>query len=272
MTTTAFSFWSWVKQLDLILRGETTSPAQLRAGTFNIPIFGLAVVIDALGLAYGLCMGLFALTGSGNGSLMQIPASMLKVPALFLLTLLVTLPSLYVFNALVGSRLTIASVVRLLVASLAVMLAVLASLGPIVGFFAICTTSYSFIVLLNVVVYAIAGLLGLKFLLQTLHRMTLARTELMYMPLTPPPPSGGTAAAEPRDDDLGPLDPTPNNVLGPHTKTVFRIWVLVFGLVGAQMGWILRPFVGDPNLPFQWFRSRESNFFQAVLAAFGNLF
>jgi hypothetical protein len=41
-------------------------------------------------------------------SFMQIPASMLKVPALFLLTLIVTLPSLYVFNALVGSRLTMA--------------------------------------------------------------------------------------------------------------------------------------------------------------------
>jgi hypothetical protein len=275
VTATALSFWSWVKQLDLILRGETTSPARLRDGRFDIPIFGLAVVIDALGLAYGACMGLFALTGSGSGSLMQIPASMLKVPALFLLTLLVTLPSLYVFNALVGSRLTMSSVVRLLVASLAVMLAVLASLGPIVGFFAICTTSYSFIVLLNVLVYAIAGVLGLKFLLQTLHRMTLARTEvLITMPLTPPPPSGGTAAAERRldPDDLGPLDPMPNNVLGPHTRTVFRIWVLVFGLVGAQMGWILRPFVGDPNLPFQWFRERQSNFFEAVIIAFGNLF
>ena len=35
----------------------------------------------------------------------------------FFLTLLVTLPSLYVFNAPVGSRLTVAAVVRLLVAS-----------------------------------------------------------------------------------------------------------------------------------------------------------
>ena len=34
---------------------------------------------------------------------MQLVASMLKVPTLFFLTLLVTLPSLYVFNALVGS-------------------------------------------------------------------------------------------------------------------------------------------------------------------------
>ena len=36
---------------------------------------------------------------------MQVLASMVKVPLLFYLTLLVTLPSLYVFNALVGSRL-----------------------------------------------------------------------------------------------------------------------------------------------------------------------
>jgi len=300
MTVAATSFWAWIKQLDLILRGETTSPARLREGKFEVPVFGLAVVIDALGLAYGACMGLFSLTGSGNGSYMQIPASMLKVPALFLLTLIVTLPSLYVFNALVGSRLTMLSVVRLLVAALAVMLAVLASLGPIVGFFAICTTSYSFIVLLNVLVYAIAGLLGLKFLLQTLHRMTIARADQVVVAVIPPPPSGGTAAADgpptegppaqkvipehlgqrdfapttttDNESELGPLDPIPDNVLGPHTRTVFRIWVLVFGLVGSQMGWLLRPFIGDPNLPFQWFRDREGNFFEAVATAFSSLF
>ena len=48
--------------------------------------------------------------------------------------------------------------------------------------------------------------------------------------------------------------------------------MIVFGLVGAQMGWVLRPFVGNPNLPFTWFRGRESNFFQAVLQTFLNLF
>jgi hypothetical protein len=31
------------------------------------------------------------------------------------------------------------------------------------------------------------------------------------------------------------------------------------------MGWVLRPFVGNPNLPFSWFRERNSNFFEAVL-------
>ena len=57
-----------------------------------------------------------------------------------------------------------------------------------------------------------------------------------------------------------------------HVKTVFRIWVIVFALVGAQMGWVLRPFIGNPNLEFTWFRGRESNFFQAILQTLGNLF
>ena len=42
-------------------------------------------------------------------------------------------------------------------ASLGVIVTVLASLGPIVAFFSVCTTSYPFMVLFNVVVFAIAG-------------------------------------------------------------------------------------------------------------------
>jgi hypothetical protein len=284
--------WNALRHLDRILRGEATSLPELRLGRFDIPIFGLALVIDLLGIAYGLCMGLFSLTAGGSGSYMQIPASMLKVPALFLLTLAVTLPSLYVFNALVGSRLTVLSVVRLLVASLAVMVAVLASLGPIVAFFSICTTSYSFIVLLHVAVFSVSGLLGLAFLLQTLHRMTLAAEPEIAggaeRRLAPPPlpidaespvvvacfdhafPTAGSGDIPPSPP--GPADSsTPGalsrirgHVLGAHVKTVFRIWLLVFGLVGAQMGWVLRPFIGHAGQPFQWLRPMQSNFFEAV--------
>src|SRR5436190_1802643 len=129
--------WAWIQQLDRLLRGQATEIEQLQDGKLRIPVLGLAIVIDLLGLIYGGCMGIFAITGSGNGHLMQVPATMLKVPALFLLTLIVTMPSLYVFNALVGSRLTFIAVLRLLVASLAVTLAVLASIGPIVAFFSL---------------------------------------------------------------------------------------------------------------------------------------
>ena len=109
-------------------------------------------------------------------NVLQVVASMVKVPLLFYLTLLVTLPSLYVFNALVGSRLSLSTVIRLLVASLGVIVTVLASLGPIVAFFSVSTTSYPFMVLFNVVVFAVAGVLGLTFLLQTLQRLNVAET------------------------------------------------------------------------------------------------
>jgi hypothetical protein len=60
--------------------------------------------------------------------------------------------------------------------------------------------------------------------------------------------------------------------LGRHTRLVFGCWVIVFALVGAQMGWVLRPFIGNPAQEFDWFRERKSNFFEAVLNAIGTLF
>ena len=199
----------------------------------------------------------------------QVLASMLKVPLLFYLTLLVTFPSLYVFNALVGSRLGLGTVVRLLVASLGVMVTVLSSLGPIVAFFSVSTASYPFMLLFNVVVYAVAGTLGMAFLLQTLHRMSVVDSQ--RLPGSPPPLSSSPESLV-FDDPAGALEPLENRVLSKHVKTVFRLWVIVFALVGAQMGWVLRPFVGNPNTPFTWFRPRSSNFFQAVLQTLQSLF
>jgi hypothetical protein len=245
--------WNWIKILDRLLRGEQTRLPILLSGKFDVPVLGLTVMIDLLGMIYGLCMGLFSVTPGGSGHPMQLVATMVKVPALFLLTLLVTFPSLYVFNALVGSPLFVLSVLRLLIASLAVMLATLASIGPIVSFFSFTTTSYPFMVLFNVAVFAIAGFLGLAFLLQTLRRLTIASAALAQPALT--------------DSDPGPLEPPADNLLAPHVKVIFQIWVVVFGLVGAQMAWVLRPFIGHPGQPFTWFRHIHSNFFIAVMDA-----
>ena len=37
------------------------------------------------------------------------------------------------------------------------------------------------------------------------------------------------------------------------------------------MGWVLRPFIGSPDLAFAFFRPKESNFFAAVFSALGKL-
>lgn len=279
---------AWIHQLGSILRGEATRLSALRTGTINIPARGLSVVIILLGMLYGACMGSFAVFNDSGGEWKQLVATTLKVPLLFFLTLVITFPSLYVFNALVGSRLSLLSVLRLLVAALGVMLAVLASMGTIVMFFGLSTTSYPFMLLLNVVVYAVAGILGLRFLLHTLHRLTvvLEETETPVITRTaetpPPPPAPSDQEAMKFDPpptatpalpirDHGALDRLDDRVIGANVKTVFNIWVIVFGLVGAQMGWVLRPFVGHPDLPFEWFRDRSSNFFQGVWRALAEL-
>ena len=310
-----------LRYLDRVIRGDATRPDALRQGDIQQPIGGLAVIGAILGALYGLCMGSFAIFQGRHAPVLQLFATMLKVPVLFFLTILVTFPSLYVFNALVGSRLTMQSVLRLLIISLAVMLTVLASLGPIVAFFSASTTSYPFMLLLNVLIFAVSGLLGLRYMLITLNRLSMAQQEPslpMYSPamngnetgngappmppaqampsmqtmppVQPVPPNGATQQpmmpqqpgfapppqyapqAAPRPMPAGALEPPASRAIAQNVKTVFRVWIVVFGMVGAQMAWVLRPFLGSPDHPFSLFRTRESNFFEAILYALQHLF
>lgn len=285
-----------LKKLDSILRGDATRISSLRGGTIDVPIKDMIAVITLLGVIYGMCMGSFAAL-RGRYDILQLVSSGLKFPLLFALTLAVTFPSLYVFNALVGSRLSMKSVLKLSVAAIGVMMAVAASLGPIVVFFSLSTTSYRFMQLLNVVMCAIAGLLGLAFLLRTLHRLVLVQQWQDYQQdlkrrsdKGENPPEYGTRSdpSDPDPDARVPLpelnDPESLEKLpaaaldrigdGTHrrARVVFNTWVVVFALVGAQMSWVLRPFIGRPDKDFEIFRTREGNFFQGIFEALDKLF
>lgn len=263
------------RALDRILRGDATRLPLLREGRFDVPAVGLLGLIVFLSMIYGACMGLTAVItrwpqDTRIMGFQQLGASVVKVPMLFLLTLVITFPSLYVFNALIGSRLTVGAMLRLLVAAMSVMLALLSSFGPIVAFFAMSTTSYPFMKLLNVVVFAIAGGMGLAFLLQTLHRLTLAQLPPAVQPPIPEPFVEGDSESSqppplPAQIFSGSIDRLDDRPPAANVKLVFRIWIIVFGLVGAQMSWVLRPFIGDPTQPFAFFRGRESNFFEGVM-------
>lgn len=128
----------WWLQLDSILRGDATDPRRLRETGMRMPVGGLLVVLLLLAMLYGACMGSYSIfraveAGESQPNDLQLFATMLKTPTLFFLTLIITFPSLYVFNALVGSRLRFRQLLGLLIFSLAVNLAVLAALGPFVG-------------------------------------------------------------------------------------------------------------------------------------------
>jgi hypothetical protein len=242
----------WFLVIDRLLRGGYTGPEALAQGRVGLPARGLIAIGAVLGAAYGACMGLFAALREEHATALQVLASAVKVPLLFLLTLVVTVPSLYVFSALAESRLRFPSTLRLLLAAVAVNLALLASFGPVTAFFTFSTESYAFMVLLNVAFFALAGAVGLAFLRRALGAVFVG---------VEPPPGAAAPAFLPRRDSSP----------AAKARRVFGAWTLIYGVVGAQMAWILRPFVGTPDLPFSLFRPRESNFFMAVLRALAQL-
>jgi hypothetical protein len=222
----------WLTELDQLLRGEHTRKDDLQAGRVGLPARRLAMLAVGLGLVYGAAMGLFAATGGREQAWRHLVASAAKLPLLFGLTLLVTFPSLYVFAALANSRLRVRETLRLLVAAITVMLGVLASFAPVTVFFTLSTDSYRFMLFLNVVFPG-------------------SRAWWAWVPFRRGEPVF--------PDEAGAEE-------GRRARRIFRVWLLLFGVVGAQMAWILKPFVGNPQLPFAWVRdSRVSSFFEFVL-------
>ena len=270
----------WIRQLDGLLRGQSTQPELLQRGAFELALRRFVVMSVLLGAAYGFFMGWYALTTRETDGFKQLIASMVKLPTLFLLTLGVSFPSLYVFSALTGCRLSFKAVLRLLVATITVHLAIAASFGPILGFFTVSTDNYAFMVLLNVVLLATGGFVSLAFLLKTLRGLS---GEPVREQVVAEHVDEGGAQDEPDDQvtrsqalpGLGgrrvPIRRAPNTPPRDAGAPVFGVWIIIYGLVGAQMGWILRPFVGNPNIAFAWLRPRGGNFFESVWVQLSHL-
>ncbi|MBX3728418.1 MAG: hypothetical protein KF858_04465 [Candidatus Sumerlaeia bacterium] len=188
------------------------------------------------GAFYGAVMGATNLL-QGTAIPMQekllfVLSSALKVPFLFLLCLAIVLPPIYVSNAFVGAKLRFRQMVAILAAGVGMQVILLASMATVALFFALTTRSYHFIKLMHVLFFCYAGVAGLSFVARTIQSMQ------------------GTAGR-----------PTPAHV--------FALWLMLYGFVGIQLAWTLRPFVGSPNEPFQVFREREGNFVESVFYSTG---
>jgi hypothetical protein len=275
-----------LRGVDRLLRGDVTRAEDLRAGRIDASARSLAASGLALGAAYGAFMGIYAVLAPGGPGWDQWLSTTLKVPTLFLLTLLVTFPSLYVISTLCGSRLRYEQTLRLLLAAVTVNLALLASLGPVTAFFTLSTDSHPFLVLLNVLFFAVSGFVGLGFLKRALRAVfdVPPPPPLAASPLVPPnagiadpgapaaaastdgePPASRLAAAVAAAPGVSTVPVRRDGRSAPDPgRRVFRIWTLVYAVVGCQMAWILRPFLGQPGDGFVLFGERRSNFFAGV--------
>jgi hypothetical protein len=181
----------------------------------------------------------FALYGAVMGSthsLWQTLSSAVKLPLLFLATLVVCSPTLYFFNLIFGSNQSLAQNFTLILTAITVTAVLLLSFAPIVLFFLLTTSHYQFFKLLNVGVFAITGIVGVIFLSQGMRIVSASGKE-------------GTGARQ----------------------NVVRLWILIYAFVGSQMAWTLRPFIGAPRLQFELFRQLGGNFYTNIFASIGEI-
>ena len=188
-------------------------------------------VITLSGLACGACMGSFS--ADAWDRLLSIPYVALKLPLLIFATSLVCLPGFIVLNTVLGLQSDFAVALRAIVGAQAALALVLASLGPLTCLFYLSGISHDGALLLNALFFVIATLAG-----QTVMRRGYGR--LMRHPER-----------------------------GPRHRAMLWAWTLLYAFVGVQMGWLLRPFVGDPALPVRFLRDAPfTNAYVAVLQLF----
>lgn len=189
---------------------------------------------------YGAIVGgyhaLYGAIGNSFHSPLQIFSSAIKLPTLYLITLLVCLPTLYILNVLFGAKQSLLQHFTYLLTAVSVIAILLVGFAPVTLFFLITVRDYHFFLLLNVVIFALTGILGVSFLYQIMRPIA--------------------------EDD------TSQNIK--IRTSILRFWLVLYGFVGSQLGWTLRPFFGSPG-QFELFRPSEGSFFTGVWNALLNL-
>lgn len=251
---------------------------------------------------YGLVLG-------SSHSFPQAVSSAVKLPLLFLATLAICMPTLYLFNLVFGARLSVIQAVTLIMVSITVTSVLALAFAPISLFFLITAHSYAFFKLLNVLILLLSALVGLRFLISGMralndHQVVAA----VVVPVAPPEPaaqpalvaaavggngSAGAPTAAPVSPapvpvsavpvsaapvSAAPVSAAPVSAAAPHATSqpsasmaLLYIWILLFGFVGTQLAWTLRPFFGSPGHPFALFRHIKGTFYADILTTIGHL-
>jgi hypothetical protein len=198
---------SFTQTIPAILRNQPSHAAvQLRARQV-IPLIIIAAA------TYGGVMGSFHTTGPTRW--MQIAFSALKVPLLLGVSFILTVPSFFILNTLLGLRTDFRLAIRAVATAQAGLAITLAALSPFVLLWYASCAVYPWAILFNGLMFAIATVAG-QVLLRRFYRTLVDRRA--------------------------------------RHRTALRSWVIVYAFVAIQMAWVLRPFVGGPAQATTFFR------------------
>lgn len=228
-----------VRQISVLLRGEPEriDPWIRQPGAGHL-VTHLIWIVAGAGL-YGAAMGVWR-----DGE--QALYTAIKFPLIILLTALGNALLNGMLAPLLGLNITLRQSFFAILTSFSISATILGSFSPLFAFIIwntpplvsgspISGITYSVIQLAHVAVIAFAGTVANLRLSQWLRQL------------------GGTPAA---------------------ARRVLFAWLAGNLFLGSQLSWILRPFVGSPNLPVEFFRPNafHGGFFETIFHTFVNLF
>lgn len=138
-----------------------------------------------------------------------------KVPLLLLGTTAICLPGYFAANTILGLRDDWRAALQAILAGQAAVSIALASFAPLTLFWYASNVPYRGAILFNALMFAIAAVAG-QIGMRRYYRPLIARN--------------------------------------PTHRIALVIWLVLYGFVGIQMGWMLRPFIGHPDAPVGFFR------------------
>jgi hypothetical protein len=226
------------REISTLLRGETETISAW-SESWNAPrlLLHIAVIILGAGL-YGAAMGWWR-------DPQQAFYVAIKFPLIILLTTLGNALINGMLAPLLGLNIPFRQSFSAIVMSFTITAAILGAFSPLIAFMVwdapnmaaknFSGSIYNFILLAHVSVIALAGVTGNVRLFQLLARL------------------GGSRAVALR---------------------VQFAWLAGNLFLGSQLSWILRPFIGSPKLPVEFFRNEalKGNFFEAVLHSLRQIF
>jgi len=180
-----------------------------------------------------LCFAIFGFMIGTSHSPLQGIMSAIKLPALFYMTGAICFPTLYIFLALFGVKLSLKGLSHFCIIAISIMSVILIAFAPVSLFFLIVGTHYEVYKLLNVGMMAVAGISGIYIFKQYI------------------------------------LSTTPENwPVESRTRAIFFIksWLLMFGLIGSNLGFAISPIFGDPSVEFIAFTEADQNFFSHLFS------
>ena len=164
------------------------------------------------------CSVLYGLVmGSFGGNALQAAWSGLKLPLLVLAASAMCLPNFYVVNLVLGLGSDFPAAFRGLLSAQATLAVALASLAPITACLYLSTDSYELAKLFNFGIFAVATLAAQRTLARH-YRPLLARNRRHAVALV--------------------------------------AWPTLYFFVAGQLAYVLRPFIGNPELPTTFLRQR----------------